>query len=218
MPVVLTKDEARAVIRNLDGDAWLVVLLLYGAGLRVRECLRLRVKDVDFSANQISVRDGKGSKDRVTVLPQVAIEPLRFHLERVRRIHQSDIAAGWGSVYMPHALARKYKNAATSWSWQFVFPARSRWVDKHTGDQGRHHIQERDIQRAVMEAVQDAGLTKHVTPHTFRHSFATHLLEDGSDIRTIQELLGHKDVKTTMRYTHVLNRGGMGVRSPADRL
>jgi integron integrase len=218
LPVVLTKDEVRALINNLAPEKRLMALLMYGAGLRVRECLRLRVKDVDFSANQINVRSGKGRKDRVTVLPQAAIEPLRAHLERVRQTHQRDLKAGWGSVYMPFALARKYPSAASSWAWQFVFPARTRWVNRQDGSQGRHHVQEREVQRAVAEAASDAGLVKRATPHTFRHSFATHLLEDGYDIRTVQELLGHKDVRTTMRYTHVLNRGGKGVHSPADKL
>jgi integron integrase len=197
---------------------WIARHLLYGSGLRLLECLRLRVQDVDLERNQITVRDGKGFKDRVTMIPEVVKRPLRDHLENVLRIHRKDLAEGFGRVVLPGALARKYPNAAKEWRWQFVFPKANRWVNAATGEQGRHHADESIIQRAFSRAVRDSGLVKHATCHTLRHSFATHLLEDGYDIRTVQELLGHKDLKTTMVYTHVLNRGGHGVRSPADRL
>jgi len=191
---------------------------MYGAGLRVSECLGLRVHDLDFSTGQIIVRDGKGFKDRRTMLPEVVKTPLRQHLARVHQIHQRDLAAGYGRVSMPSALARKYPTAARDWGWQWVFPQEHRWVNCATGEQGRHHVDESILQRAVKAAVRQAGIVKHATCHTFRHSFANHLLEAGYDIRTVQELLGHKDVKTTMVYTHVLNRGGLGVRSPVDSL
>jgi integron integrase len=218
LPVVMTRDEVRAVLNHLEGDKWLMASLMYGSGLRLMECLRLRVQDVDFGANQITVRDGKGSKDRVTMLPESVKAPLRRHLKRVRAIHEKDRAAGYGRVSMPHALARKYPNAGSEWRWQFVFPQRHRWVNARTEQQGRHHVDESIVQKEVRSAVREAGLTKRASCHTFRHSFATHLLEDGYDIRTVQELLGHKDVRTTMVYTHVLNRGGKGVRSPVDAL
>lgn len=218
LPVVLTKQEVKAVIGFLEGGKWLMGILMYGAGLRLMECLRLRVKDIDFSTNQILIRDGKGNKDRVTMLPVAVNAPLTEHLKRVRQIHQKDLQEGFGHVYMPYALDRKYPNAGKEWGWQYVFPASARFVNPQTGAQGRHHVHESVLQRAVKEAVQKAGITKFASCHTFRHSFATHLLEDGYDIRTVQELLGHKDVSTTMVYTHVLNRGGKGVFSPADRL
>jgi integron integrase len=218
LPVVMTRDEVRVVIGELKGEYRLMAGLLYGAGLRLMECLRLRVQDVDLAANQITVRDGKGAKDRVTMLPQAVKGPLMEHLKRVRAVHQADLQQGWGRVYMPSALPRKYPNAAAEWGWQWVFPQESRWVNPQTGDQGRHHVDESILQKAVKGAVRRAGLAKHATCHTLRHSFATHLLEDGYDIRTIQELLGHNDVKTTMIYTHVLNRGGAGVKSPMDTL
>ncbi|HEX8073290.1 MAG TPA: integron integrase [Pyrinomonadaceae bacterium] len=216
LPVVFTKAEARAVLARLDGAKWLMASLLYGAGLRLTECLRLRVKDVDFARRQLTVREGKGGKDRVTVLPQALVEPLERHLVRVRELHERDVRAGFGEVHMPYALARKYAGAAREWGWQYVFPAAHRSADPRAGAERRHHVSETVLQKAVKQAVRAAGLAKPGTCHTFRHSFATHLLEAGYDIRTVQELLGHADVKTTMIYTHVLNRGGKGVRSPID--
>jgi len=218
LPLVLTREEVKSIIGQLIGDKWLMATLMYGSGLRLMECLRLRVQDIDFAANQIVIRDGKGDKDRVTMLPEVVKKPLKEHLEQVRRIHADDLADGYGRVVLPDALARKYPNAPAEWRWQFVFPQENRWINEQTGDQGRHHVHESILQRAIKDAVQRAGMTKRATCHSFRHSFATHLLENGYDIRTVQELLGHKDVKTTMIYTHVLNRGGQGVRSPVDVL
>jgi integron integrase len=218
LPVVMTREEVKGVLSHLSGDKWLMASLMYGAGLRLLECLRLRLQDVDFSTNQITVRDGKGAKDRVTMLPQSLKEPLREHLDCVREIHRRDLDTGYGRVLLPYALARKYPNAASGWLWQWVFPQENRWISADTGEQGRHHVDESIVQKAVKVAVGKASIPKRATCHTFRHSFATHLLEAGYDIRTIQELLGHKDVKTTMIYTHVLNRGGPGVRSPADLL
>ena len=218
LPVVLTRTEVRAVLRRLDGQPRLVALLLYGAGLRLLEALSLRVKDVDFGAGQLLVRHGKGGKDRVTMLPQSAAAPLARHLDAVRRLHARDLARGGGRVVLPGALERKYPAAGREWGWQWVFPAASRYVDAATGERRRHHLHESAVQRAVRTAVLRTGVPKPATCHTFRHSFATHLLEDGYDIRTVQELLGHSDVRTTMIYAHVLNRGGRGVRSPADSL
>ena len=218
LPVVLTRDEVRQVLAQLDGDLWLIASLLYGSGLRLTECLRLRVQDLDLACGELTVRDGKGGKDRVTMLPEALTAPLRRHLARVRELHARDLAAGWGRVRLPDAVDRKYPRAATEWRWQWVFPQRRRWRDPTTGEQGRHHVHETVVQRAMADAVRRAGLTKRTSCHTLRHSFATHLLEAGYDIRTIQELLGHKDVRTTMIYTHVLNRGGRGVRSPIDSL
>jgi integron integrase len=218
LPVVLTREEVKAVLSRLHGDKWLMASLIYGAGLRLMECLRLRVQDIDFARNEITVRDGKGAKDRVTMLPQSLKAPLQDHLRKVKAVHEKDLRDGWGRVQMPDALDRKYPNAPTDWRWQWVFPQEHRWTNPKTGQQGRHHVHESVVQKAVTQAVREAGLTKRATCHTFRHSFATHLLADGYDIRTVQELLGHKDVKTTMIYTHVLNRGGKGVRSPVDAL
>lgn len=218
LPVVMTREEVKAVLSRLRGDKLLMVSLLYGAGLRLMECLCLRVQDLDFSRNEILVRDGKGAKDRMTMLPESVKQPLRDHLKRVKAIHERDFAEGWGAVLLPDALHRKYPSASREWRWQWVFPQENRWANTKTGQQGRHHVHESIVQKAVVQAVREAGLTKRATCHTFRHSFATHLLADGYDIRTVQELLGHKDVKTTMIYTHVLNRGGKGVRSPADTL
>jgi integron integrase len=216
LPTVLTKSEAARVLSAMTGTPQLMAKLLYGSGLRAMECLRLRVKDLDFERRQILVRDGKGEKDRVTMLPDSLIVPLRDHLQRVQHIHQQDLAAGFGSVYLPYALDVKYPNAAKEWAWQYVFPAKTRSIDPRTGLEQRHHLNESNLQKAVRAAGQLAGIEKPIGPHTFRHSFATHLLEAGYDIRTIQELLGHKDVKTTMIYTHVLHRGGLAVRSPLD--
>jgi integron integrase len=217
LPVVLTRQEVQAVFHELEGTPRLVCMLLYGSGLRLVEALRLRVKDIDFSRNEIRVRDGKGQKDRVTMLPTAVRNPLQAHLEKGRRQHAKDLARGLGRAPLPDALARKYPTADRQWAWQWVFPASSHYVDRRTGVRHRHHLHETVIQKAVREAVRRAGLAKPASCHTFRHSFATHLLEDGCDIRTVQELLGHKDVKTTMIYTHVLNRGGKGVQSPMDR-
>lgn len=218
LPVVLTKAEVRKVISHLSGIKKMIVMIMYGSGLRLMECLRLRIKDIDLLSNQIIIRDGKGNKDRITMLPEVVNAPLKEHLRRVWKIHQLDLKDGLGRVYLPYALSRKYPNASREWNWQYVFPASKRFRNPGTGEQGRHHIHETAIQKSVKKAIRNAGIVKHASCHTFRHSFATHLLEDGYDIRTVQELLGHKDVRTTMIYTHVLNRGVRGVLSPADRL
>jgi integron integrase len=216
LPTVLTKAEVRAVLNRVTKSPGLVIQILYGSGLRLNEGLRLRVKDLDFTQHQIIVRDAKGNESRVTMLPQSLIEALQRHLQHVRRLHQNDLDQGYGSVYLPFALERKYPHADRSWIWQFVFPSLSRSKDPRSGIVRRQHLHESSVQRLLKQAVWEAGIQKRVSCHTFRHSFATHLLEDGYDIRTVQELLGHKDVKTTMIYTHVLNRGGLGVRSPLD--
>lgn len=216
LPVVMDRDEVRSVLSNLSGDLWLMASLMYGSGLRVSECLRLRVQELDFSRSEIMVRNGKGARDRVTMLPGALVKPLEDHLKQVRETHERDLADGWGQVPLPDALDRKYPNAPKDWRWQWVFPQRKRWRNVRTGQEGRYHVDATILQRAVKEAVRSAGIVKHVGCHTFRHCFATHLLESGYDIRTIQELLGHRDVRTTMMYTHVLNKGGRGVRSPMD--
>lgn len=218
VPVVMTREEVKAVLGELEGESWLMASLLYGSGLRLMECLRLRVQDVDLSRSEITVRSGKGNKDRVTMLPETLKVPLEAQLRKAKEIHERDLADGWGRVELPEALARKYPNASGQWPWQWVFPQQRRWIDTEKKVQGRHHTHETILQRAVKDAVRRAGITKPVGCHTLRHSFATHLLEAGYDIRTIQELLGHKNVSTTMIYTHVLNKGGLGVRSPFDGL
>lgn len=216
LPVVLTKEEVKEVLARLEGTYWLVASLQYGTGMRLMETIRLRVKDVDFRMRQLVVRDGKGGKDRVTVLPQSLVPHLESHLERVQLLHRRDLAEGGGAVYLPHALAFKYPGAVRDWGWQYVFPARDLSSDPRSGALRRHHLSEQGYQRALKQAVRSAGVVKPATSHALRHSFATHLLENGYDIRTVQELLGHEDVSTTQIYTHVLNRGGLGVRSPLD--
>jgi len=218
LPVVLTREEVEAVLAKLEGVPRLVGMVLYSSGMRLLQALGLRVKDLDFGRGEITVRDGKGRKDRRTMLAASLRGPLLDHLHQVREGHDADLRRELGRAPLPDALARKYPNAGLEWSWQWVFPASSHYLDRRTGWQHRHHLHETVIQRAIHEAVRRAGLSKPAASHTFRHSFATHLLEDGYDIRTVQELLGHRDVKTTMVYTHVLNRGGLGVHSPLDRL
>jgi integron integrase len=218
LPVVLTPEEVATLIGGLRGTHRLLGALLYGTGMRIMEGLRLRVKDVDFGRNEILIRDGKGAKDRITMLPGRVAQPLRRHLAAVQQLHQRDLEEGFGAVWLPSALGRKYPAAAREWAWQYVFPADRRSIDPRTGITRRHHLSDQSFQRALRQALRDAGIAKQATPHTLRHSFATHLLESGHDIRTVQELLGHSDVSTTMIYTHVLNRGGRGVVSPLDRL
>lgn len=218
LPVVMTREEVSRVIEMLDGSYRLMAELLYGSGLRLTECLRLRVKDIDFAMNQIVVRDGKGMKDRVTLLPETVKPSLQDHLQRVRKIYESDRKAGLAGVSLPGALGKKYPNASREWAWQYVFPASSTCLDPETGKRVRHHLHASVLQKAVKRAADLAAISKPASCHTFRHSFATHLLQDGHDIRTIQELLGHKDVSTTLIYTHVLGKGPSDVRSPLDRL
>jgi integron integrase len=218
MPVVLAREEVSAVFGCLHGTPWLMASLLYGCGLRLLECARLRIKDIDLARGELLVRDGKGRKDRITMLPGRLRAPLEAYLRRARSQHEADVREGAGYVALPDALRLKYRNAAREWGWQWVFPATRTYVDRETGERRRHHLHESVLQRSFKDAVRMAGLTKPASGHTLRHSFATHLLEAGYDIRTIQELLGHRDVATTMIYTHVLNRGGRGVRSPLDTL
>jgi integron integrase len=218
LPVVLTRDEVACVLKHLTGVQWMIGMLLYGAGLRLEESVGLRVKDIDFDRRELMVRRGKRQKDRRTMLPLAVGDRLRAHLETVKGQHTRDLAAGFGRVVLPFALDRKYPNASTEWGWQFVFPAARICLNPRWGPPSRYHLHESAVQKAVAAAVRQAGLTKPAGPHTFRHSFATHLLEDGYDIRTVQQLLGHADVRTTMTYVHVLNRDALGVRSPADRL
>jgi integron integrase len=216
IPTVLDKSEVKAILAEMTGVYRLMAQILYGSGLRLMECLRLRVKDIDFNNHQIVVRDGKGADDRVTTLPATLIPGLREQIQRVRTLHQQDLAAGFGTVYLPFALARKYPHADREFAWQYLFPANDLSIDPQTGIQQRHHLHETSLQKAVKSAAKLAYIDKLVTPHTFRHSFATHLLQNGYDVRTVQELLGHKDLKTTMIYTHVLQNGPLGVHSPLD--
>lgn len=218
LPVVLTRQEVTAILDRMTGVHGLMARLLYGTGMRLMECVRLRVKDVDFERAEIVVRDGKGAKDRITMLPQALIGPLQDHLRWRRQLFEDDKAKGRAAVYLPDALGKKYPNAAVDWPWQYIFPSGSYSIDPRSGEERRHHIDEKLLQRAVKKAVQASGVVKLATPHTFRHSFATHLLQSGYDIRTVQELLGHADVATTMIYTHVLNKGGRGVTSPLDAM
>ena len=218
LPVVLTEREVERLLAQMEGMTGLMARLIYGTGLRLRECLRLRVKDVEFVYRQILVREGKGNKDRVTMLPEKLIESLHRHLGRVKGLHEKDLREGYGEVELPHALARKYPRAPYEWSWQFVFPSGNRSADPHTGVIHRHHLYHQTLSRAIGRAARAAGIGKPVGCHTLRHSFATHLLQSGSDIRTVQELLGHSDVSTTMIYTHVMNKGARGTKSPLDRL
>jgi len=218
LPVVLTRNEVKAVLKNLNGKYYIIGNLLYGAGLRLLECLRLRVKDIDFNYNQIIVRDGKGNKDRVSILPHSIKEQLLAHLNDVKKLYEKDLKKGHCSVYLPYSLEKKYPAARTEWKWQYVFPAESLSVDPRSGKLRRHHLLESQVQKAVRRAVIKAGINKTAGCHTFRHSFATHLLEAGTDIRTIQDLLGHNSLNTTMVYTHLLNKGPFGVKSPADDL
>jgi integron integrase len=216
VPVVLTREETAAVLSQLSGVNWIMANLLYGAGLRLKECLRLRVKDLDFGYQQIIVRDGKGGKDRFTILPEKLVEPLKKHLEIVKNLHENDLKAGLGETLLPFAFDRKNPNAAREWKWQYVFPSAKISRDPRTGKLGRHHLSESGLQKAVKIALRKAAIEKHASCHTLRHSFATHLLQNGSDIRTIQDLLGHKELTTTMIYTHVLQSNRLGVKSPVD--
>ena len=218
VPVVFTRNVALSIIQRLDGSLQLMTQLLYGSGLRLMECVRLRVKDIDFNYKQIIVRNGKGAKDRITVLPEFLITPLSLHLENNKLLHDEFLSSGHGTVYMPFALSKKYPNASSEWAWQYIFPASECSIDPRSGTKQRHHVNEKRLQRAVKGAIRSTDIHKHASCHTFRHSFATHLLEAGYDIRTVQELLGHKDIRTTQIYTHVLNKPGISINSPLDTL
>ncbi len=218
LPVVFTRKEVKALLSQFDGTRWLIFSMMYGGGFRITECLRLRVKDIDFHYKHIVIRNAKGGKDRITLLPESLIEPLRNHLARVKELHEQDLASGFGCVYLPHALERKYPRACKEWAWQYIFPSNNISRDPRTNVRRRHHIYKQTIQRHLKRAIYNAQILKPASSHTFRHSFATHLLEDGYDIRTVQELLGHKDVKTTQIYTHVMGKGCNGVKSPLERI
>lgn len=216
LPMVFSKPEAEKGLEQLSGMKWIMANLLYGSGLRLNECLQLRVCDIDFDYKQITVRNTKGNKDRVTMLPEKVIDPLKSHLQKVKNLHEKDIKDGYGSVFLPYALERKYPKAGKEWKWQYIFPATQISTDPRSGIRRRHHIYETVLQKAVKTAIRKSGITKHAGCHTFRHSFATHLLERGENIRTIQELLGHKDIKTTQIYTHIVDINKLGIKSPAD--
>ncbi|MCJ7616453.1 MAG: integron integrase [Desulfobacterales bacterium] len=218
LPIVMSKEETQLVLSGMSGTTQLMAKLLYGSGLRLMECIRLRIKDIDFEINEIRVHSGKGDKDRLVPLPESIKPALKAHLERVKLIHENDLSKGYGEVYLPHALDRKYPNAGKEWTWQYVFPSTKLSLDPRKNIIRRHHMDPSSLDRAIKRAVKLANITKQISSHTFRHSFATHLLQTGTDIRTIQSLLGHSDVSTTMIYTHVLRQGGQGVKSPLDSL
>jgi len=218
LPQVFTQNEVQNVISNLEDVYWIIGILMYGSGLRLNECLRLRIMDIEFPGKKITIRSGKGEKDRITMLPELVVSTLEKHLHKVKKLHEKDLKNGFGTVYLPYALVRKYPNANKEWGWQYVFPASRLSIDPRSDVKQRHHLNDSAVQKAVKQAIRKAGIYKQASCHTFRHSFATHLLEVGYDIRTVQELLGHEDVNTTMIYTHVLNKGVLGVHSPADMM